>query len=182
VSRPKVYEDELPKNVAKPLTGFTREWVRCKKCKDKPIYSYDYQPCSLSSPILTVPCGHDFKSEMERLEVIPREGKDTMGNVIKADEIKADEINGTDEAPKKQELISLDELDKKIADTHNEARFLQEFTGSGGEYTNSVPTQALIHALEDMRDRRISRRELLKSARDSFMKTAQIEIPSEGGE
>jgi hypothetical protein len=36
-----------------------RKFVQCKRCKK--MAAYDYVPFSLSSPIITTPCGHSFR-------------------------------------------------------------------------------------------------------------------------
>lgn len=38
------------------MTGYRRQWVRCKTCAR--VAYYDYVPYSLSNPIMTMPCGH----------------------------------------------------------------------------------------------------------------------------
>lgn len=40
-----------------PRQGFKRQWLRCKQ--HGRVYFYDYQPYSLSNPILTSDCGCD---------------------------------------------------------------------------------------------------------------------------
>jgi hypothetical protein len=40
-----------------PLTGHKRSYRECCECGR--IYVYDYQPYSLSNPILTADCAHD---------------------------------------------------------------------------------------------------------------------------
>lgn len=39
--------------------GYNRAFSKCNKCGNR-VY-YDYVPYSLSNPIITTPCGHDFK-------------------------------------------------------------------------------------------------------------------------
>lgn len=36
--------------------GYERAWVKCVECGN--VCFYDYVPYSLSSPIMTAPCGH----------------------------------------------------------------------------------------------------------------------------
>lgn len=36
--------------------GFERQWLRCRECGR--VQFYDYQPYSLSRPILVTACGH----------------------------------------------------------------------------------------------------------------------------
>lgn len=58
-----------------PARGRSRQWTRCKKCRN--VAYYDYQPHSLSNPVRWLPCGHgltvrldaavDFITEAEAL-------------------------------------------------------------------------------------------------------------------
>lgn len=43
-------------NVRGLAPGKKRQWVKCNKC-GKPAY-YDFTPYSLSTPLMTMPCGH----------------------------------------------------------------------------------------------------------------------------
>lgn len=45
------------------LKGFRRSYVRCRRCGKRSYY--DYVPYSLSNPIFTTPCGHDFRTDYE---------------------------------------------------------------------------------------------------------------------
>lgn len=38
------------------LSGFQRQWTKCKTCGN--IAFYDYVPFSLSNPVMVLPCGH----------------------------------------------------------------------------------------------------------------------------
>ena len=69
MSKPQVYESQLPKDLNPPFPGWVRSWVQCRKCSK--VYAYDYLPYSLSYPILAMPCGHDLKYDMVEVEVIP---------------------------------------------------------------------------------------------------------------
>lgn len=41
-------------------TGYQRTWCACKECGH--VAYRDYQPFSLSNPVLTLPCGHGLSS------------------------------------------------------------------------------------------------------------------------
>lgn len=43
-----------------PRSGYSRSFVKCSKCGNKSYY--DYIPYSLSNPVITTPCGHDFRT------------------------------------------------------------------------------------------------------------------------
>lgn len=45
-----------------PQSWQKRDWLQCKRCGY--IAYYDYQPYSLSSPILTFPCGHGLTQKL----------------------------------------------------------------------------------------------------------------------
>lgn len=54
-------ENDIAHQVAIPeidpvSPGFERQWLRCRTCQR--VYHYDYQPFSLSNPILWTQCGH----------------------------------------------------------------------------------------------------------------------------
>ena len=40
----------------KPLTGFEREWWKCRECGR--VYAFDYQPYSIGNPMRWTKCGH----------------------------------------------------------------------------------------------------------------------------
>jgi len=50
-----------------PFPGWSRQWLRCRKCGR--LQYLDYLPHSLSNPILTSVCGHDVRSEMSQLPI-----------------------------------------------------------------------------------------------------------------
>lgn len=41
-------------------TGKKRAWMRCNECRK--VCYYDYEPHSLSTPIMTLPCGHGMSA------------------------------------------------------------------------------------------------------------------------
>jgi hypothetical protein len=43
--------------------GNDRKFVECRKCKRKA--AYDFVPFSLSSPVITTPCGHSFRENFK---------------------------------------------------------------------------------------------------------------------
>lgn len=56
--------------IPKPAKGFARKWVACRHCQRR--FYYDYQPYSLSNPILTLPCGHGVGAPFhERVREVP---------------------------------------------------------------------------------------------------------------
>lgn len=46
--------------------GHERQWVKCKTCGN--VAYYDFVPYTLSSPIMTLPCGHDTYGTNKKLE------------------------------------------------------------------------------------------------------------------
>jgi hypothetical protein len=44
--------DKIPE----PLSGYNRQWVKCKACGQ--VAYYDYIPYSLANPAMILPCGH----------------------------------------------------------------------------------------------------------------------------
>lgn len=40
----------------KPISGYKRQWLKCKACGR--VQYYDYVPYSLSNPVMTTVCGH----------------------------------------------------------------------------------------------------------------------------
>jgi hypothetical protein len=47
-------------DIAKPMHYEKRQWVKCNRCGW--VGYYDYTPYSLSNPIRTLGCPHDFRS------------------------------------------------------------------------------------------------------------------------
>lgn len=51
------------KDLPEPWKGYKRGWYRCRHCGN---YAYnDYLPYSLSNPIYTTSCGHDFRYDYQ---------------------------------------------------------------------------------------------------------------------
>lgn len=44
-----------------PAQGYKRAWVKCTECGI--VAYYEYVPYTLSNPIRTMPCHHDFYSQ-----------------------------------------------------------------------------------------------------------------------
>lgn len=69
----------MKKPVAWP--GWKIQWTKCRRCGN--VAHYQYQPHSLSNPVLTLPCGHGLTerfhvvaeciTEEEALAIIDRE-------------------------------------------------------------------------------------------------------------
>ena len=54
------------------LSGFKRQWVKCKSCGY--VAYYDYVPFSLANPVMTLPCGHGIAERFyEAVEDISEE-------------------------------------------------------------------------------------------------------------
>lgn len=49
-------EPQVEPKVLPLRSGYKRQWVKCRTCSQ--VAHYDYVPYSLSSPIMTMPCGH----------------------------------------------------------------------------------------------------------------------------
>jgi hypothetical protein len=47
----------------KLLSGHERAFVKCRRRKCNTRAAYDFVPFSLSSPILTTPCGHSLRED-----------------------------------------------------------------------------------------------------------------------
>lgn len=52
-------------NTSPPLSGYKRQWYKCRKCGS--IQCRDFVPYSMSNPILTSRCGHDW-SELKTFD------------------------------------------------------------------------------------------------------------------
>lgn len=46
-------------------SGYERQWYRCQRCQHTAYR--DFIPYSLSNPILTTPCGHNFKHDYKAI-------------------------------------------------------------------------------------------------------------------
>lgn len=77
----------------------------------------------------------------------------------------------------KKLTMTLGQIEDRIQELQSEIDFLCGFTTSSREYTHIVPNQAMIHELEDMRDKRIEERDLLKRTKERFLQNALVEIP-----
>lgn len=50
----------------RPVSGYKRKFLRCKRRGCKRVFYYDYVPYSLSTPVYVQPCGHNI-GEREKI-------------------------------------------------------------------------------------------------------------------
>lgn len=113
------------------IKGFSRTWVQCAECGW--VGYYDYQPWSLSDPILTLGCNHHFSENRRALtesEVINIMVHRTREARAKAEaEAAADALRGVDLDIFTAKIETAEHIDRTWGGwMHNEGRtLLREF-------------------------------------------------------
>lgn len=54
----------------KPISGYRRQWYKCKEKDCGRVFYKDYVPFSLSTPVQWTPCGHSIGARDYNMEKI----------------------------------------------------------------------------------------------------------------